>query len=149
MHMATQIWVNAGWGIGLVLYSTKPLPEPILNSDECGFVTFTWEHKCPSNCAVSGVWKLYFWNFTATFSRDQWVKMSASLVRPHCVYYEWHYSIYTNNVDVSSQWVVILLLLKVFMGVPQGSAIGWEQATGHQEYQAGVLGTQDQCQDHS
>ena len=39
--MVTWIWVNIGSGNGLVPNSTKPLPKPMLVSDQWGPVEFT------------------------------------------------------------------------------------------------------------
>ena len=40
---ATQIWVNIGSGNGLVPSSTKPLPEPMLTSDQKRSLSVTLE----------------------------------------------------------------------------------------------------------
>ena len=40
--MATGIYVNIGSGNGLLPDSTKPLPEPMLTTDQWGAVAFTW-----------------------------------------------------------------------------------------------------------
>ena len=43
--MATYIWDNIGLGYGLLPDGTKPLPEPMLTSDQSGSMTFTWEQS--------------------------------------------------------------------------------------------------------
>ena len=40
--MATEIWVNIGTGNGMLPDDTKPLPEPMLTSNQCGSVA-SWQ----------------------------------------------------------------------------------------------------------
>ena len=62
----TWIWVNMGSGNGLLLDSTKPLPELMLTYHWRYLVAFTWEqfHKKGSlTSSVACVRKLHFWNY--------------------------------------------------------------------------------------
>ena len=58
--MATEIWLNIGWGNGLLPDGIKPSPEPILTSHQWGLVAFTYHgqshRKCPRYLSL--IWKL-------------------------------------------------------------------------------------------
>ena len=64
--MALDILVNTGSGNGLLPYSTKPLPEPMLNNHQLGPETFIWvqfHERHLSHQSLKLPWKLLIWNF--------------------------------------------------------------------------------------
>ena len=60
-HMATQILVNIGPGIGLLPDNSNPLPDPMLTNHQCGPMTITWpkfHKKGHSHQLLKMAWKL-------------------------------------------------------------------------------------------